>query len=602
MKNKVILNIKDFVFRRFSSGFAIFLILLVVVNMIADEFYFRIDLTKEKRYTLANSTKNLLDSLDESIFFNVYLDGDLTSDYKRLKEASRDILNELRQIAGDNIRFEFEDVLSGKEIKEKDEILKQLAGKGLEITRSEIADDREEAEKFIIPGAIVFYKGKEYPLNFLKKKFGNSIEQDINQSIELLEFEIGNILRKCVAKNETKIGLITGHGELNDNEIADIANELSGFYSLSRFNLNLNDTNCLKQVPKTVLDSSSRTSQVFINALLQKINSYKGIIIAKPRTRFVDLEKFLIDQYIMNGGKVLWLLESLNAEMDSVGKFGSIFTYDYDINLSDILFRYGVRINPDLVQDMQCHGIPVVSKGGSGKPGFLPWLYYPLLNAGDSTHPIVKNMGSVWAQFASSIDTTSNPDIKKTVLLQSSQYSRVAGNPVNVSLEILGLKPNPAVFNKPNLPVAVLLEGKFKSLYEHISGIKQDIPFKAKIDKNSMIVISDGDIIKNQVKQNTGEIYPLGYDRYASQTFGKTVMFENKKFLLNCIDYLCDESNLIEVRTKNIELRLLDKTRVKAEKTQWQIINIVLPIIAIILFGFINYKLRIFKYAKARKQ
>lgn len=602
MKNKVVLNIKDFVFKRFSSGFAVFLILLVAVNMIADEFYFRLDLTKEKRYTLANSTKNLIDSLDEDIFFNVYLDGDLTSDYKRLKEASRDILNELKQIAGDNIRFEFEDVLTGKEIKEKDEILKQLSDKGLEISRSEIADDREEAEKFIIPGAIVFYKGKEYPLNFLKKKFGNSIEQDINQSIELLEFEIGNILRKCVAKKETKIGLITGHGELNDNEIADIANELSGFYSLSRFNLNLKDTNCLKQVPKTVLDSSSRTSQVFIKSLLQKLNSYKGIIIAKPRTRFVDLEKFLIDQYIMNGGKVFWLIESLNAEMDSVGKFGSIFTYDYDINLSDILFRYGVRINPDLVQDMQCHGIPVLSKGGSGKPGFLPWLYYPLLNAGDSTHPIVKNMGSVWAQFASSIDTTSNPDIKKTVLLQSSQYSRVAGNPVNVSLEILSLKPNPAVFNKPNLPVAVLLEGKFKSLYEHISGIKQDIPFKANIDKNSMIVISDGDIIKNQIKQNTGEIYPLGYDRYASQTFGETVMFENKKFLLNCIDYLCDESNIIEVRTKNIELRLLDKTRVKAEKTKWQLINIVLPIIAIILFGFVNYRLRIFKYAKARMQ
>lgn len=592
-------NIGQNVFKnKFLSDFVIFLAVLVVINLVADEFYFRIDLTKEKRYTLAGSTKKLLGNLDDVVYFNIYLDGDLTSDYKRLKEGCRDILNEYRQQAGSKIQFEFEDVLSGKEIKEKDEILKQLASKGLEVSRSEISDDKESAEKFIIPGAIVFFKGKEYPLNFLKKKFGNSIEQDINQSIELLEYEIGNIIRKCVVNNEIKLGFITGHGELTDNDVADIGNELSNFYSLSRFNLNLNDTNCLKQVGKTLADSGNRTPQALIRALIEKIKTYKGIIIAKPQARFSDLEKFIIDQYVMNGGKVLWLVESLNAEMDSVGKYGSIFTYDYDVNLNDILFRYGVRVNPDLIQDMQCHGIPVVSKGGSGKPGFLPWLFYPLLNAGDSTHPVVKNLGSVWAQFASSIDTTSNPDIKKTILLQSSQYSRIAGNPVNVSLEILGIKPNPETFNKPYRPVAVLLEGKFKSLYEHIKSVKQEIPFKSETNKNSMIVISDGDLIRNQIKRGSGEIYPLGYDRFASQTFGETVTFDNKKFILNCIDYLCDESNLIEVRTKNIELRLLDKAKVKAEKTRWQLLNMILPVFAILLFSFLNYTLRKYKYEK----
>ncbi|NUM31791.1 MAG: gliding motility-associated ABC transporter substrate-binding protein GldG [Bacteroidetes bacterium] len=596
---KNVSDIKNRIFKnKLLSDFIIFLAVLVVLNIIADEFYFRIDLTKEKRYTLAKSTKNLLGKLDDVVYFNIYLDGDLTSDYKRLKEACRDILNEYRQQAGSKIQFEFEDVLSDKELKEKDEILKQLSAKGLEINRSEISDDKEAAEKFIIPGAIVFFKGKEYPLNFLKKKFGNSIEQDINQSIELLEYEIGNILRKCVANNEVKLALINGHGELTDNDIADIGNELSNFYTLSRFNLNLKDTNCLKQVRRTIADSGKITPQTLVKTLIGKIKTFKGIIIAKPVIHFTDLEKFIIDQYVMNGGKVIWLVESLNAEMDSVGKYGSIFTYDYDLNLNDILFRYGVRINPDLVQDMQCHGIPVVSKGGSGKPGFLPWLYYPLFNAGDSTHPIVKNLGSVWGQFASSIDTTSNQNIKKTILLQSSQYSRIAGNPVNVSLEILGIKPNPETFNKPYRSVAVLLEGRFKSLYEHISSVKQEFPFKPEISNNSMIVISDGDLIRNQIKKGNGEIYPLGYDRFASQTFGEAVIFDNKKFMLNCIDYLCDESNLIEVRTKNVELRLLDKARVKTEKTRWQLINMLLPILAIILFSYLNYILRKFKYEK----
>ncbi|MCC6721573.1 MAG: gliding motility-associated ABC transporter substrate-binding protein GldG [Bacteroidia bacterium] len=591
-------KISTFTKRSFLSDFTILLAVLIVSNLLADEFYFRVDLTKEKRYTLAKSTKKLLGSLDDVAYFNIYLDGDLSSDYKRLKESCRDILNEFRQEAGSNIQFTFEDVLSDKEIKEKDEILKQLSSKGLEISRSEISDDREESEKFIIPGAIVFFKGKEYPINFLKKKFGNTIEQDINQSIELLEYEIGNIIRKCVLNKEVKLSFINGHGELSDDDIADIGNELSDFYTLSRFNLNLNDTNCLKQVGKAISDSGSRTPQALINALLQKLKTYNGLVIAKPKYHFTDLEKFLIDQYVMNGGKVLWLVESLNAEMDSVGKYGNVFTNDYDLNLNDILFRYGVRINPDLIQDMQCHGIPVLSKGGSGKPGFMPWLYYPLLNAADSTHPIVKNMGSVWAQFASSIDTTSNPDIKKTILLHSSMYSRVAGNPVNISLEMLGIKPNTESFGKPYRTVAVLLEGKFKSLYEHINSIKQDIPYKSEIKNNRMIVISDGDIIKNQIKKGSGEIYPLGYDRYASQTFGETVMFENKKFILNCIDYLCDESNLMEVRTKNIELRLLDKTKVKTEKTKWQLINMLLPVLAIVVFSFANYRWRKFKYEK----
>jgi ABC-2 type transport system permease protein len=332
---------------------------------------------------------------------------------------------------------------------------------------------------------------------------------------------------------------------------------------------------------------------------MEKLNKFTGIVIAKPRYRFQDIEKLMLDQYVMNGGKIVWMVESLNAEMDSVGRYGNIFTADYDLNLGDLLFRYGARVNLDLVQDIQCHGIPVIEKGGSGKPGFRPWIFYPVVNAADSTHPIVKNMSSVWTQFTSSIDTTSNSSIKKTILLHSSQYSRIAGNPVNISMDILGIKPNPAVFNKPFRPVAVLLEGPFKSFYEHVEGAKKsfEIPYKAGIDKNSMIVISDGDIIRNQIKPGSGEVYPLGYDRFASQTFGEPVLFANKKFMLNCIDYLCDESNLIEVRTKEVELRLLDKAKVKEERLTWQLLNMALPISLILVFGFVNAWWRRRKYA-----
>jgi len=586
---------------KISAPFLLFIAGLIVVNLLADVAYYRFDLTKEKRYTLSGSTKKLLKKMDDVVFFSIYLDGEFPADYKRLKEATRDILNEFRMVTGTKIEFEFEDVLADKEIKEKDEILKQLASKGVEFTRPDVKADEAPTEKFIIPGGIAFYKGREFPLNLLKKKFGNSTEQDINASIELLEYEIGNTIRKCIAEKEVKIAFITGHGELPDMDIADIATELRReFYAVSRFNLNINDTNCTKQVGNAVLKAGEDAPKVLISKLIEKLNQFKGIIIAKPIYRFQDVEKFIIDQYVMNGGKVIWLVESLNAEMDSIGKYNNIFTTDYDLNLSDLLFRYGARINPDLVQDIQCHGIPVLTKGGSGQPSFEPWIFYPVVNAADSMHPIVKNLGSVWTQFASSIDTTTNKTIKKTVLLHSSQYSRTAANPVNISLDLLQIKPNPAVFNRPYRPVAVLLEGPFKSLYEHVSGIKEntELPYKGSVSKNSMILISDGDIIRNQVKQGTGEIYPLGYDRYASQTFGETVLFANKKFILNCVDYLCDDINLIEVRTKEVELRGLDKKKISESRTDWQLINMVVPILSIILFGFANTWWRKRKYSR----
>ncbi len=584
---------------KISAPFLLFIAGLVILNLLADVTYYRFDLTKEKRYTLAPSTIKLITKLDDVAFFTIYLDGNMTADYKRLREATRDMLNEFKMLAGSKIEFEFEDVLSDKDVKEKDEILRQLVSKGLEYIKPEVDADEAATEKILLPCGMVFYNGQEYPLNLLKKKFGNTDQRNIGEAIELLEYEIGNVIRKCIAGKESKIALIDGHGELTDIEVEDLAMELNDFYKVKRFNLNLNDSICRKQVAGSIPDSIIQkksdilTIQYLVGALIKKLNTYKGIIIAKPRYRFQDFEKLIIDQYIMNGGKVIWLVESLNAEMDSMIGIPSFYTHDYDLNLSDLLFRYGCRVNLDLVQDMNCN---VTRASLNGNYVFRPWIFYPLVNPADSLHPIVKNINSVWTQFTSSIDTTTNPKIKKTILLHSSDYSRTAGNPVNISLDIMGIKPNPAVFNKPYRPVAVLLEGNFKSMYEYIGRVKEGISFKNSIEKNSMIVISDGDMARNQLIQ--GRSMPLGFDKYASQFKKEPVIFANKKFLMNCVDYLCDESNLIEVRSKEVEIRLLNSARIKEEKLDWQLINMLGPIGTVLVFGFINGWWRRRKYAR----
>jgi ABC-2 type transport system permease protein len=577
--------------------FLILIGVIAVVNVASDQFYKRFDLTKEKRYTLSNTTHDLVNELNEPLYIQIFLDGEFPQEYRRLKNATKDLLSEYQHISKGNIIYRFEDLLTDKPIKEKDDILKQLAGKGVQITRPEIGQDEATSEKFIIPAGLVNYKGKEYPLNLLKREFGQPLEQDINGSIELLEYEIGNIIRKCVIDREIKIAFTQGHNELEPIYLADITKSLEEFYSVEGININLTDTACTKQFLSQIQQNPEDAGAIIFNGVMNQMNSYTALIVAKPRISFLDEELFLLDQYVMNGGKVIWLTEPLIAEMDSVAKYGSIMTADYNQNVNNLLFRYGVRVNPNLIQDLNCHGIPVLAKGASGKPGFMPWLFYPIFSP-QGEHPIVRNMTSVWGRFAAGIDTLPNADLKKTVLLQSSKTSRVANNPVNISLELLGLKPTPEMFRHPDNIAAVLVEGKFKSLYAHQRSFKDKSPisYKAEVNDNAMIVISDGDLIANQTDKEKKQVYPLGYDKYASKAFNEPVEFANKKFFLNCVDYLCDETNLIDVRSKKIELRLLDKAKVKSEKGKWQLINMVLPIIALLLFGLINAFIRKRKY------
>lgn len=578
---------------RLLTRSGVVLLLFVVVNIIADYYYQRFDLTKEKRYTLSESTVNLIAKLEDDVYFTIYLDGDLPLEYKQLQTATRDMLNEFRLSSSGKVSFHFEDILADRETAEKENILKELYQKGLRIERPELKPDEAPTDRFIIPAGVAFYKGQEYPLNLLKREFGSALEDEINGSIELLEYEIGTVLRKVIAGKELKIAFTDGHGELTMNETADIANALSEFYQLERININLTDSNCYKMFTREVSEQPDRpVVSVFVESLIERLNDYDGLIVAKPIKPFTEPEKFVLDQYVMNGGKVIFLVESLIAEMDSVAKYGVVSTANHVHNLDDLLFHYGVKVQPTLIQDLQSHGIPAINQQ-TNRPGFWPWWYYPLFNAADD-NPITRNLENVWGRYCSTMDTTGRRTLKKTILLKSSENSRVAHNPVTISLDMLKVTPDPRNFTKGGQISAVLIEGEFNSPFRYREGIKRafDIDFVQSNKNNAMIVIGDGDLIRNQMTADGSQIFPLGYDRYATRSFGQPVEFANKKFFLNCVDYLIDDSNLIEVRSREVELRLLDKSKVKEERTFWQTINMLIPILAVILFGVINALVR----------
>ena len=544
--------------------------LVVLLNLILNPYFFRIDLTKEKRFSLGEASKNLAQKVTQPLYVKVYLEGEFPAGFKRLSRSTKEMLDEFSSYSNGNIQYEFIDPFYQADAKKTEDIILELGNKGLQPTNVQIKKEDEFAQKIIIPGAIVYYQGKEFALNLLKNQFGQNPEEVINSSIELLEYEIANTLRKATQGKSKKIAIIEDHGELGRWDLAEAQAMLSQFYEVERLPLSI-------QVP-------------------QRLNDYAGIIIAKPTQEISEFDKFKIDQYIMNGGKVLWLVESQQAEMDSLLKENIFVSTTYPTRIDDMLFKYGVRVNGNIIQDLQCNGIPILTgmKDGVPQQKLLPWPFYPVA-PGNEAHPISKGIEPVWFQFASSIDTLNNSDIKKTVLYQSSPYSRVLSAPARVDLNTARLDLQPEMFrrnSKGNFIMGILLEGRFLSnfQYRYDASKTPDLPFKDHVDNNKMIVISDGDVIRNQFKKSTGEVYPLGYDRYTQETFG------NKKLIQNCMDYLCDDSGIIEIRSKEITLRMLDKGKVKKERNFWVMINIGLPIVLILFFGLINKWVRKRKY------
>jgi len=555
--------------------------ILIALNIIGNFIFTRFDLTAEKRFTLSDATKKLLKSVDDVVFFKIYLEGDFPAGFKKLSRETKEMLDEFRAY-NKNIQYEFINPSESSDKNIRNSMYQELYSKGLDPTNLQVKTKQGSSQQIIFPGGIVSYKNKELPLQLLSTQMGTDPESQLNNSSQLLEYNMANVIRKLNSENKKKIAFITGHGELDEKETADILLSLSEYYTVERVTIN-------QQINKLTEHKIIDSTRVHIK------NKYDLIIIAKPDSSFSEKDKFIIDQFIMRGGKALWLIDNVFASMDSLKGTDETVAINNSLNLDDMLFKYGVRINYNLIMDMNALPIPIVTGNMGNQPQqtFVPWYYFPLLMP-LSAHPVVKNLNAIKTEFISSMDTVGNSEIKKTILLTSSKYSRIVNTPAIITLDILRKTLPPQMFNRPFLPVAILMEGEFSSLFKNRMPEEilnsREIGFVEKSKLNKQIVIADGDIIKNQFNTAKNYPYPLGYDRYTRQRFG------NKDFIMNAIDYLCDDNGLILSRTKEISMRLLDKNKVEENRLAIQFANIAIPIAFIIVFGFVQFFLRKRRY------
>lgn len=544
-----------------SAPFIIRMLIILLLIFILSIDFFRIDLTAEKRYTLSDLTKNVLGELDDIVYVKVYLSGDLNPQLTRLQISIREMLDEFRVYGKDNIHYEFINPSEGKNQKERNAVYSDLYDKGLKpVNIKDVDEEGGENEKIVFPGAIIHYRNTEVAVNLLKNNPSLSAAENLNNSRQALEYELINMIKNITDEEVEKIAFVEGHGELNDIETAAITRELANFFQVDRGR---------------------------INGRYGVLDEYKAIIVAKPHEAFSESDKFVLDQYLMNGGKILWFLDKAQVSMDSLIN-GSTVAMLHELNLQDQLFKYGVRINPVLLRDLQCNYIPVNTAIAGNQPDFTPspWTYFPLL-AGNKAHPISANVNLIRSEYVSSIDFTGeSSQIEKSVLLHTSAQSKAVNVPVMISLEEVKKQPRAHDFNSSQLPAAVLLEGQFPSVFTNRmleNHLPETATFKEISEPTKMVVVADGDIIKNEVRRTPQgpNPLPLGYDSYTRQLFG------NEDFVLNAVNYLTGQEELIKLRSREFKLRLLNRDKIRTDKLQWQLINIVLPIVLIILFGIL---------------
>ena len=554
----------------------VWVVIVVLINYIGSFIFERFDLTSEKRYSLSEASKKQVAELEDIVFVRVYLDGDLPASYLQLRDATREMLDEFRAYGGENIGYEFIDPSADPDEKKRLDVYRELSEAGLQYSNIRVREGDKFSEQIIFPGALVSYRDREIPLQLLKSQLGAPEEIMLNNSIQQLEYELSSTIRKLTRLRKETIAFVEGHGELDNLESADIYETLSGFYNVKRVKID-------GQLKSLKNDDG--------------VQDVAAIVIADPDSAFTEKDKFIIDQFVMRGGKVLWLVDQVYATMDSLADKSTTMGLPRDLNLDDQLFKYGVRINSDLVLDMRALPIPIVTGyvGNQPKQEFFPWPYFPLLMSA-SNHPVVNNLDAVTTQFVSSIDTIARKGIKKTILLATSEYSKVLKAPSRISFNMLREPLNPNQFLKADLPVAVLLEGTFESVFTNRIAPRvleiENLKFREESLPTKMIVISDGDIMKNPVNRAKNEFFTLGFDRYTQRLYG------NKDFILNAINYLCDDSGLIEVRSKEFKIRLLDSEKARQERTYWQILNTAVPILLVLIFGVIQFTLRKRTYSR----
>tara|TARA_B100000949_G_scaffold115942_1_gene102430 strand:- start:5478 stop:7169 length:1692 start_codon:yes stop_codon:yes gene_type:complete len=532
---------------------------LILLNILGNYFYKRFDLTQDKRFTLSEEAKQIVDQVDSPLIVDVFLKGNFPPEFRRLQSETEQLLDEFSAY-NDNIKFEFIDPTE----KGNEAFRSQFEKFGLTPAQVSVTESGKQSTELVYPWALAHHNGKSVKIPLLKNQLGATSEERVNSSLQNLQYAFADGFKKLATEKSKKIAVLKGNGEYDDRYIADFFATLRDYYFIAPF----------------TLDSVATNPEKTFKAL----EGFDMIVAAQPTQAFSDAEKYVLDQYIMNGGKSLWLLDATQMQLDTIS--GNTFAFGKDLNLNDFFFKYGIRINPNLVKDV--YSAPIVLASGDEREAQYnryPWFFSPLSSSANN-HPIVSNIEAVKFDYASAIDTLPN-NIKKTVLLSTSPISKIVGLPFPIdfdveipkNLQVVNEGPDPNEYNGGEIPLAVLLEGNFTSAYKNrVKPIKLNgVENRDEGKPSKMVVISDGDIIKNQLQGNRP--LELGFDKMTNQFYG------NKEFLLNTVNYLLDDSGLINIRTQQIAVPFLDPQKTVEQRTKWQVLNLLLPLGLLALFG-----------------
>ncbi len=544
--------------------------LLLVANGIGNQFFHRFDLTKDNRYTLSPTSINIIKEIKDPLIIDVFLKGEFTGEFKKLQTETQHLLEEFKA-ENPNVIFQFINPLEDEE--QRDATLQSFIERGLTPVSVTVNNKGQQTQEVVFPWAVATCGDRSVKVPLLKNMMGASTAEKVVSSVQHLEYAFANAINTVAKAKQKKVVILNGNGELEDRYIADFIRSVKDNYYIGPF----------------TLDSVAKSP----NETLKYLKKYDLAVIAKPTETFTDEEKQVLDQFIINGGKTLWLVDPVNMEMDSLyNETGASLAFPRDLGLNDMFFKYGIRLRSDLIFDLQNTPIALATgeQGSATQYTQYPWFYSPMIYP-SLNNPIVSNLDGIKFEFASPIEPLGN-NIKKTALLHSSQYSKLMGTPAQVTLNMVSLRPEPKDFvGKGNFPVAVLLEGQFHSMYENRVLAFKDTTFKNTGKRNKMIVISDGDVIKNQLDKNAQPL-ELGYDKWTKN------LYANKEFMMNCVNYLLDDNGLINIRSKEVDLPILDKEKVYDSYTYLQVVTVAVPIVILLLFGVVFTILRKRKYSR----
>jgi gliding-associated putative ABC transporter substrate-binding component GldG len=548
------------------------ILFLIGLNFVGHFIFKRFDLTADKRYTLSETSLQIVSDIKEPLYVDVFLQGNFPGEFKKLQTETQQLLEEFKA-ENPNIIFQFVNPLEDEEA-DKEKTFNSFVERGLTPVNVTVNDKGQQTQEVVFPWAVATCGNRSVKVPLLKNMMGASTAEKVVSSVQHLEYAFANAFNTVSNAKQKKVAILKGNGELHDIFIADFVKSVRDNYYIGTFTLD--------SVAKNPMES------------LKYLKKYDLVVVAKPTEVFTDAEKQVMDQYVVNGGKTLWLVDQVNMEMDSLMSTGENLAFPRDLNLNDMFFKYGIRIKPDLIKDVMATPIALATgeQGSATQYTQYPWMFSPLIYPDEKTkNPIVSNLDGLKFEFASPIELLNN-SIKKTVLLQSSPYSKLIGTPSEIKLSMVEERPEQKEFTGGGkYPVAVLLEGQFHSVYENRVLAFKDNSFKSVGKENKMIVISDGNVIKNQLDKNYQPM-ELGYDKWTNNLYG------NKEFLLNCVNYLLDEKGLINIRSKEVALPILDKEKVYANYTSSQIITVGLPLVVLLVFGLLFTYLRKRKYAK----